>query len=75
MLRLARKPSKLEDHLLEDMHEEFQIMPGEPKTRLMTLTHGPCHCHGPHNVFAGLFEHLAEPLIELQGDQAMVVKL
>jgi hypothetical protein len=41
----------------------------------MTLTHDSATAHGPHKVFTELLEHFAEPLIELQGDQAMVVKL
>jgi hypothetical protein len=44
----------------------------EPKTRTHDSDSRFCHC--PWST-QGLFEHLAEPLIELQGNQAMVVKL
>ncbi|MBV9483041.1 MAG: class I SAM-dependent methyltransferase [Acidobacteria bacterium] len=39
------------------------------------LTHDFATAHGPHKAFAEFFERLPEPLIELPGDQAMVVKL
>jgi hypothetical protein len=39
------------------------------------LTHDFATAHGPHKAFTEFFENLPEPLIELSGDQAMVVKL
>jgi hypothetical protein len=39
------------------------------------LTHDFATAHGPHKAFTEFFGHLPEPLIELPGDQAMVVKL
>jgi O-methyltransferase len=39
------------------------------------LTHDFATCRGPHQAFTEFFENLPEPLIELPGDQAMVVKL
>lgn len=39
------------------------------------LTHDFATCRGPHQAFTEFFKDLPEPLIELPGDQAMVVKL
>ena len=39
------------------------------------LTHDFATCHGPHQAFTEFFADRPEPLIELPGDQAMVVKL
>jgi O-methyltransferase len=39
------------------------------------LTHDFATAHGPHRAFTEFFGRLPEPLIELSGDQAMVVKL
>ena len=39
------------------------------------LTHDYATAHGPHRAFTEFFKDLPEPLIELPGDQAMVVKL
>jgi len=39
------------------------------------LTHDFATCRGPHQAFTEFFKYLPEPLIELPGDQAMVVKL
>lgn len=41
----------------------------------MILTHDFATAHGPHKAFTEFMENLPEPLIELPGDQAMVVKL
>lgn len=39
------------------------------------LTHDFITAHGPHKAFTEFFENVPEPLIELSGDQAMIVKL
>ena len=39
------------------------------------LTHDFATCCGPHQAFTDFFKDMPEPLIELPGDQAMVVKL
>lgn len=39
------------------------------------LTHDFATASGPHRAFTEFFENLPEPLIELSGDQAMIVKL
>ena len=41
----------------------------------MILTHDFATAHDPHKAFTESFEDLPEPLIELSGDQAIVVRL
>jgi O-methyltransferase len=39
------------------------------------VSHDPASGAGPRTAFTEFFEHRPEPLIELSGDQAMIVKV
>jgi O-methyltransferase len=47
-----------------------RLLPGS-----VILTHDFATAQGPHQAFTEFFKDLPEPLIELPGDQAMIVKL